>query len=99
VTPDRRTADVKLRVLYVVIVIYAIVIGFPSTRAAEQSRSNCVATRTSAVKFNAALDAIVANSLTSNTLTPQQKLQRLQQYGPLHEFVPRSCPGAWPWEH
>jgi hypothetical protein len=86
-------------VLYVVIVIYAIVIGFPSTRAAEQSRSNCVATRTSAVKFNAALDAIVANSLTSNTLTPQQKLQRLQQYGPLHEFVPRSCPGAWPWEH
>jgi hypothetical protein len=94
-----RKANRMIRYLYLVIVVYAIVLGYPSTHALEQAHSVCVSQKVSAQKFNAALDTIVKNSLASTTLTPAEKIKRVEQYGPLHEFVPVSCPGALPWEH
>jgi hypothetical protein len=102
---DRATAEAlrksnrMIRYLYLVIVIYAIVLGYPTTHALEQSHSVCVSQKVSAQKFNATLDTIIKNSVTSTTLTPAEKAKRVEQYGHLHEFIPDSCPGAWPWEH
>jgi uncharacterized protein (UPF0333 family) len=98
-TTARDNVSRQVRYVYLVIVIYAIVIGYPSTHAAEQGRKNCLATRASNAQINAYIATQTANAAKSNLLTPEQKAERVEQASHIHLYEPRSCPGAWPWEH
>lgn len=98
-TTARDNVSRQVRYVYLVIVIYAIVIGYPSTHAAEQSRANCLATRASNAQINRYIATQTANAVKSPLLTPEQKAERVEQASHIHLYEPRSCPGAWPWEH
>lgn len=86
----------KIKILYLVIVVYAVVTLSIAGNAIEGTRTNCVRGKAAAIKSGQALDYFANSNAASKLLTPAQLAERTRQLNNFKAYVAKSCPGIWP---